>query len=149
MLLAIGAGAGTADAQMSAATLPVQGLRFGALVPGAPSVISPADGERRAVIELLGTGSVSVSVESPPVLVSAAGARLPLHLGPGHGRMELQGVAEGAAFDPSRPYTFRIPPGVSGAFLYFGASVLPSATQAPGRYSGVMTVTIVVANTAT
>jgi hypothetical protein len=41
--------------------LPVQGLRFGLLAGGAPVVVSPLDAPRRAVLELVGAGHVTLT----------------------------------------------------------------------------------------
>jgi len=136
-------------AQGTVSVLPVQGLRFGVLSSGIPTVISPLDGSRRATIELVGAGQVSVSFELPPALRAGGDAALPLRFGPADGRVTFPGSGRVLVFDPSRPVSFTIPPGSGGATVYLGASAEPGTRQPPGAYTGGITVTVVVANPAT
>ena len=144
------AGPCPALAQGTVSVLPVQGLRFGVLSSGIPTVISPLDGSRRATIELVGAGQVSVSFELPPALRADGGApSLPLRFGPADGRVTFPGSGRVLVFDPSRPVTFTIPPGSGGATVFLGGSAEPGTRQPPGAYTGGITVTVVVANPAT
>jgi hypothetical protein len=128
----------------------VQGLRFGVLSSGIPTVISPLDASRRATIELVGAGQVSVSFELPPALRTDGGApALPLRFGPADGRVTFSGSGRVLVFDPSHPVSFTIPPGSGGATVYLGGSAEPGTRQAPGAYTAGITVTVVVANPAT
>jgi hypothetical protein len=135
-------------AQGTVSVLPVQGLRFGVLSSGIPTVISPLDGSRRATIELVGAGQVTVSFELPPALRAEGGA-LPLRFGPADGRVTFPGSGRVLVFDPSRPVSFIIPPGSGGATVYLGASAEPGTRQPPGAYTAGITVTVMVANAAT
>ncbi|MFL5382398.1 MAG: hypothetical protein ACJ8GN_07815 [Longimicrobiaceae bacterium] len=149
-LAALFAGPCPASAQGTVSVLPVQGLRFGVLSSGIPTVISPLDGSRRAVIELVGSGQVSVTFELPPALVDGPGARpLPLRFGPADGRVTFPGSGRVLVFDPSQPVSFAIPPGSGGATVYLGGSAEPGPRQPPGAYTAGITVTVVVANPAT
>jgi len=135
-------------AQGTVSVLPVQGLRFGVLSSGIPTVISPLDGSRRATIELVGAGQVTVSFELPPALRAEGGA-LPLRFGPSDGRVTFPGSGRVLVFDPSHPVSFTIPPGSGGATVHLGGSAEPGMRQPPGAYTGGITVTVVVANPAT
>ena len=149
-LVSLIAGPCPALAQGTVSVLPVQGLRFGVLSSGIPTVISPLDGSRRAVVELVGAGQVSVSFELPPALQAGGDApALPLRFGPADGRVTFPGSGRVLVFDPSRPVSFTIPPGSGGATVYLGGSAEPGTRQPPGAYTGGITVTVVVANPAT
>jgi hypothetical protein len=137
-----------AYAQSTVSVLPVQGLRFGALVPGARSVVSPLDGQRRATLELVGAGHLTLVFELPDGL-AAGDARLPLRFGPGDGRITFPRSNRVIEFDPSMPVSFSIPPEFGGATVYVGGAAEPVPGQAPGSYGGAVTVQVLVANPAT
>ena len=144
------AGPCPALAQGTVSVLPVQGLRFGVLPSGMPTVISPLDASRRAVVELVGTGQVTVTFELPPTLTDAGGrGAMPLRFGPADGRVTFPGSGRVLVFDPSHPVSFSIPPGSGGATVYLGASAQPGARQPPGAYTAGITVSVVVASSAT
>jgi hypothetical protein len=150
VLLATFAGPCLARGQGTVSVLPVQGLHFGTLASGMPTVISPLDGSHRAAIELLGGGAMTVSFELPSGLVASnGGAPLPLHFGAADGRVVLPGSPRTLVFDPALPVSFQVPPGSPGATLYLGGSAVPGARQAPGSYDAQITVNVTVANPAT
>jgi hypothetical protein len=130
--------------------LPVQGLRFGTLASGIPSVVSPLDGERRASIELVGQGQVTIRFELPAGLqAGGAGPVLPLRFAPGDGRVTFPRSGTMMVFDPASPVSFSIPPGAGGATVWLGGAAEPLPRQAPGTYSASITVNVVVANSST
>jgi hypothetical protein len=135
-------------AQSTVSMLPVQGLRFGTLMPGARSVVSPLDGQRRATLELVGTGHVTLVFELPEGL-TAGDARLPLRFGPGDGRITFPRSNRVIEFDPSVPVSFSIPAEFGGATVYVGGAAEPAPGQAPGSYGGAVMVQVLVANAAT
>ena len=144
------AGPCPALAQGTVSVLPVQGLRFGVLASGIPAVVSPLDGSRRATIELVGSGHVSLAFELPAMLEGGSGRRaLPLRFGPGDGRVTFPGSGQVLVFDPSQPVSFTIPPGSGGATVHLGGSVVPDPRQPPGAYDAGITVNVVVASSAT
>jgi hypothetical protein len=147
-LVALATGPSSAPAQSTVAVLPVQGLRFGTLMPGTPSVVSPLDAGRRAALELVGGGHVTLEFELPPGL-AAGDARLPLRFGPGDGVITFPRSNRVIEFDPTVQVSFNIPPDHGGASVYLGGAAEPAFGQAPGVYSGAITVRIVVANAAT
>jgi hypothetical protein len=150
-LLAVSAAPSPVRAQAGAVSvLPVQGLRFGTLASGIPTVVSPLDGSHRASIELLGGGHVTVSFELPPGLVAGnGGPLLPLRFGGTDGRVTFPKSGRMLVFDPAAPVSFNIPPGLGGATVWLGGSAEPGPRQAPGAYSASITVNVVVANPAT
>jgi hypothetical protein len=149
-LLALFAGPCPAPAQGTVSVLPVQGLNFGTLSSGIPTVVSPLDGSRRASIELRGSGQVTVAFELPPALESQRGGPiLPLRFGADDGRVTFPHAGGMLVFDPAAPVSFTIPPGSAGATVWLGGSAEPGPRQAPGSYSASITVNVVVANPAT
>lgn len=144
------AGPCPALAQGTVSVLPVQGLRFGVLASGIPAVVSPLDGGRRATIELVGTGHVSLRFDLPSRLEGGKGRGvLPLRFRPGDGRVTFPGSAQVLVFDPSQPVSFTIPPGSGGATVYLGGAVDADPRQPPGAYDAGIAVTVVVASSAT
>jgi hypothetical protein len=149
-LLALLAGPCPARAQGTVSVLPVQGLRFGTLASGIPSVVSPLDGERRASIELVGQGQVTIRFDLPAGLqAGAAGTLLPLRFGADDGRVTFPRSGTMMVFDPASPVSFSIPPGAGGATVWLGGAAVPRPRQAPGTYSASITVNVVVANSST
>jgi hypothetical protein len=111
-------------------------------------VVSPLDGSRRASIELLGAGHVSVSFELPPGLTAGSGGPLlPLRFGATDGRVTFPGSGTVLVFDPAAPVSFTLPQG--GATVWLGGSAEPASAQPPGAYDAAITVHVVVANSAT
>lgn len=149
-LLALFAAPRALAAQGTVAVLPVQGLRFGTLASGIPAVVSPLDAGRRAVLELRGSGHVTVTFELPPGLrAQGRDAVLPLRFGPADGRVTFPRSARTLVFDPAAPVSFTLPPGLGGATVWLGGSAEPGARQPPGSYTATLTVNVVVANPAT
>jgi hypothetical protein len=130
--------AGRAEAQMS--VFPQQGLEFGVLVPGTPTVVPPTDVARRAVLEIVGSGQVSMQVVVPAALSSAGGRTLRLAFGPGSGIVRRKKSNQQTSFTPGTVVNFMIPPGHGGAWVWIGGTADPDPGQPPGRYTGQITV---------
>jgi hypothetical protein len=135
-----------AQARSTVSALPVQGLKFGVLAAGMPSVVNPADAARRASVELVGSGHVTLTFHLPPALRTPGGAALPLRFGPTDGRIVFPRSDRVIEFDPSLPVQFNIPPGLGAAQIFLGGTAEPGARQPPGSYDGVITVQVTVAN---
>lgn len=148
-LLLLASPAAAQGRRETVSALPLQGLRFGMLAGGAPVVVSPLDAGRRASLELVGSGHVTLTFELPAGLASRGGATLPLRFGPGDGRIVFARSSREIVFDPSEPVSFTLPPGLGAATVHLGGSAQPAAQQAPGEYTATITVFLVVANTAT
>jgi hypothetical protein len=137
-----------AQARSTVLALPVQGLRFGVLAAGMPSVVDPADAARRAAVELVGAGSITLTFQLPPALTAPGGAALPLRFGPTDGRIVFPRSDRVIEFDPSVPLQFTIPAELGAAQIFLGGTAEPGARQPPGSYDGVITVQVTVANAA-
>jgi hypothetical protein len=120
--------------------IPVQGLRFGTIAPGLPSTISPLDGDRRAVWELVGSGRVNLLFHMPRALGSDGEASLALRFGPRDGLLTFPASSRVIEFDPGLPLSLDIPPGSGGATIFLGGTVEPGNIQAPRTYQGAVTV---------
>lgn len=138
-----------AQARGTVSALPVQGLRWGALSAGIPSPISPQDAARRASVELVGAGQVTLTFSLPAGLEAEGGAVLPLHFAPTDGRIVFPRSGRVIDFDPNLPVSFNIPPGIGAAQVFLGGTAAPGARQPPGSYGGTITVHVQVANAAT
>lgn len=136
-------------AQSSVAVLPVQGLSFGVLPGSASVVIDPLDSRRRAVVDVVGSGAVTVRFVLPTALVGDTNTPLPLSFGATDGRIAVAGSSQVIVFDPNLPVSFTIPSGSKGASIYLGGTARPLARQVPGAYSASINVRVVVANAAT
>ena len=147
--LLLAASPGAAQGNGAVRAIPVQGLRFGLLSAGAATVVSPLDAGRRAVLELAGSGHVTLTFELPAGLASRGGAVLPLRFGPGDGRIVFARSSREIVFDPNQPVSFTLPPGLGSASVYLGGAAQPAAGQPPGEYTAAITVFLVVANTST
>lgn len=143
------AGPCLAQSRGTVSALPVQGLRWGVLAAGIPSPVSPEDAARRASVELVGAGQVTLTFSLPAGLESPSGAVLPLHFSPTDGRIVFPRSSRIIEFDPSLPVSFTIPPGFGGAQVFLGGTAAPGAGQPPGSYAGTITVHVQVANAAT
>lgn len=147
-LLALSGPPVAAAAQAAVTALPVQGLRFGTLTPGAAAEVSPLDASRRATVELVGSGAVTLQVELPTALAAGGGA-LPVRFRAGDGRITFPKSNRVLVFDPNAPVTFHIPPGVGGAYVHLGGEAAPTPRQAPGAYAAAIRVHVVVASSTT
>lgn len=120
----------------------VQGISFGALLPGVPTLVSPMDVVRAARLIIDGTLGQSLSVTwiLPAAMTSANGARLPVSFLVGDATYSpTAGTADVMLYDPTRP--FSVVGGRHGA-LTLGGRALPSASQPSGKYVGQVTVQV-------
>jgi hypothetical protein len=131
------------------AVFPIQNLSFGTIRAGMPEYVSPDDVARRAELELVGSGTVVITLALPADMVSAGGHRVPLLFDRGDGMFVSRGPGRGKdrTFDPNKPSTFHINARDGGGTLCLGATALPSASQPPGRYTATITVQVVAPGT--
>jgi hypothetical protein len=146
VLLALAASPRPVAAQGAIVLIPVQGLRFGVIAPGAPAVVSPLDAAGRAVLELVGSGRVTLTFQLPPALGAGDEARLAVRFGPGDGRITFPGSSRVLEFDPRLPLALEIPAGSGGATVFLGGTVVPAPGQAPHSYDGGITVEVLSGN---
>jgi hypothetical protein len=130
--------AAPAEAQLT--IFPRQGLSFGTLRAGIAESVEPTDSPRRAELEIVGTGNITIDVEVPAAMVSAQGATLALEFTSGDGLVRWQKGNTEHSFVPGQPLSLRIPPGIGGVWVWIGGTARPTPAQAPGIYTGSITV---------
>jgi len=137
------------DLVAQVAVFPVQNLTFGTIRAGMPEYVSPDDVARRAELELVGSGTVVITIALPADMVSAGGHRVPLLFERGDGLFVSRGRGQGRdrTFDPNKPSTFHINASDGGGTLCLGGTALPDASQPPGRYTATITVQVVTPGT--
>lgn len=119
------------------------------LAPGLSTAVHPLDSQRRAVLELRGSGSVTVTFRLPEGMVQEGGGVLPLRFGQMDGRVEFARGNRVVEFDPRQPLSLHIPAGTEGAVIYLGGTATPTANQPPGNYSAGISAQVVIANPST
>lgn len=140
--------AGSADAQPGGvAAVPVQGLSFGALIPGVPEVVSVDDAARRAEIALEGKGSVDVLLVLPRALASRAGGSIPLHFAANDAALATAGSERIAPMDPLRSMRLNLAGGSAPPRLLLGGTATAGRAQPAGEYSATIVVIISKAGT--
>lgn len=132
------AAAAPAEAQLT--IFPRQGLSFGTLRAGIAESVEPTDAARRAELEIVGSGNITIDVEVPAAMLSAQGATLTVEFAAGDGLVRWQKGSTEHSFLPGQPLSLRIPPGIGGAWVWIGGTARPSPGQAPGIYTGSITV---------
>lgn len=140
-------GGGRAHAQASLEAVPVQGLSFGALIPGTSETIVVSDAGRRAEILLTGDGVFDFAIVLPQALISRTGARLPLRFGPRDGALLPNLSSALIPINPLETNRVRLQSGGPATRLLIGGTALPTREQPAGQYA--TTVTIVVINAGT
>jgi hypothetical protein len=137
LLVSLSSGAGAQPA-----LFPQQDLSFGTLTPGTPRVVTTSDVANRAEVELVGSGSITLEVVVPAALVSVGGQTLPVVFGPSDGMLRHKKGGQSVTFQPGTQFSFTMPPGIGGGFIWVGGTAQPSSVQAPGVYTGTLTVRI-------
>ncbi|MEJ2502017.1 MAG: hypothetical protein P8177_01690 [Gemmatimonadota bacterium] len=105
---------------------PVQGLRFGDVLPGVPVRVDPSDVGRRGELQLEGRGRYQVQLVLPAAMTSADGAQLPLSFSAGDAALVRGTTGAMEPFDPGM-----------GTFL---ALTGPAPDQPGGVYTANVTV---------
>jgi hypothetical protein len=148
LLTALGGGfrGGGAHAQAPAANsfdaAPMQGLSFGALIPGVPEVVGVGDAGRRAEILLSGTGTWDVTLVLPDAMVSQTGARLPIRFEARDAALLRNVSSPVQPFDALGTNRVRLDGTQGPARLLLGGTALPSREQTAGRYTTTIVVVI-------
>lgn len=136
-----------APARAQVMVFPRQPLTFGTLLPGTPVSVPPTNVTRRAELELIGSGNVTVTVAVPAVLVRAGGGTLPLSYSATDGIYKRFKASGETYFQPGTTFSFNIPSGQGGAWVWIGGRASPAPTQIPGTYTGIITVTVITVGT--
>lgn len=125
--------------------LAVNGLNFGAILPGIPVSVSASDAHNAGLFQVQGPAGASVRVELvlPSALVADDGARLPVVFGPRDGFADFSGslAPAGLPFDPHAPVIGSL--GDAGRlFMRLGGTVLPARPQSRGAYRATIYLTV-------
>lgn len=125
-----------------ATVVPVQGLRFGPLIPGASSRIGTADVGQRGELQVEGSGQYQVQFILPEAMVSAGGATIRLDFGPSDAVVVRGTAGSPLVFDPQVGTSLSLTGNVREAQLFLGGTAFPSPNQAAGSYSANITVLV-------
>ena len=123
----------------------IQGVTFGAMLPGVSKVVSRSDGLNGARFDIKGAGNsriVQLQFALPAALSGPGGATLPLSYTAGDaGFSAQQSIGNQIGFDPRLPFVATLSgPGRGSVFL--GCRANPAANQAAGSYSATLTLTV-------
>ena len=139
--LALLAVPGAAQAGQANVT-PVQGLRFGQLIPGVTSHVGPGDVGRRGELQLEGRGSYQIQLVLPTALVSSDGSTLPVSFGAADAVLKRGTAGDPLVFDPNTGTTVAFTGGIVDAQLFLGGTALPRPDQPAGAYTANVSVLI-------
>lgn len=133
----------TADVLQPLTVTAGQNLAFGTVFPGVSKTILP-DGVTAGRFDIAGAGESEVDVNfSFPGTLTGPGAPMPISFGATAAAWATASSAGASAFDPNTGTTQDLEAGAMMVFI--GGTVDPAVDQAPGTYSG--TVTLLVAYT--
>jgi hypothetical protein len=119
-------------------------LAFGSVLPGVPTTVLPNDVARAGEFEITGPANCSIQIQFllPPALIGPGNAAMPVSFGPLSAGFSATGsITNQEPFDPAIPFSTNLPSG-GRASGFLGGVLTPSATQAPGSYSGAATITV-------
>lgn len=129
-----------AEVAAQISVVPVSELRFGVITAGIPTRIAPTDATGAAQIDVTAKGKITVVVVLPTLLQSPAGHQVPVQFSAADGQYRVGNRAP-VAFDPRSPVVINVP-GNSTVSITVGGTALPTMTQAPGSYSGAITLQV-------
>lgn len=121
-----------------------QGLSFGTLLPGVPTVVPSNDALNAASVEVRGRGGsdVLLSFLLPTRLDGPGGAGVPLTFGVGSaGYAPSRDINAQIALDPQASEVLELPRNGRG-MIYLGGIASPPAQIPPGTYGATITVTL-------
>lgn len=111
-------------------------LRFGQILPGAPTAVAWNDAARAGQYRIRGNRNAEVLIDFllPTELQGRRGQTIPVSFGPGDAVYASDGnLGSAVPFDPRVPTTVRLP--ASGrVFIFLGGTALPPSQAASGRY---------------
>lgn len=130
-----------ATAQISVA--PVRDLNFGPVISGLPTYIGPSHPTRSGQFQVITPplARVQVRFTLPSQLDGPAGATMPINFA-NNDALHVDGGVDGvpSTFNPKATRNFQVTSGT--AFVFLGGTVSPATAQAPGTYTGTVTLTI-------
>lgn len=121
-----------------------QGLSFGALIPGVPTVVPSNDALNAASVQVRGRGGsdVLLSFLLPTQLDGPGGAGVPLTFGVGSaGYSPSQDINAQIALDPQASEVLTLPQNGQG-MIYLGGVASPPTQIPSGTYAATITVTL-------
>ena len=117
-------------------------LAFGNVYPGVAKVVAPADaGSGRFTFAGANNAQVSFTFPSNPTNLTSGGNNLPI--GTYTGLHNTTNTPAGTSFTPGVTATLANLSGSGALFLFIGATVSPTVTQAAGSYTGTITLNAV------
>jgi hypothetical protein len=119
---------------------PVQGLRFGVLIPGMVVTVDPGDVASRGELQVDGRGRFQVQLILPAAMDSPSGARLPLSFGAGDAVVVRGTAGSYEPFDPVVGTTLALTGGITTAQLFLGGTAVSAPDQASGVYTANVTI---------
>lgn len=122
----------------------MQGILFGDLLPGLPAQVLRTDPARSGQFELRGrrNGFVMLQFTLPAVMTGPGGASMPITFsGSDAGFSPQQSIGNQVAFDPRAVYVAQLTGAGGRAAVFLGATAQPAFNQAPGAYTGTITLT--------
>jgi len=122
----------------------IRDLSFGSVLPGVPTTVPPTDLARSGQFEI--TGQVNDPVEItfflPSVLSSSTGATMPVSFPDRFAGFSASGsVTTQDFFNPMARFQVNLSSTGRGTG-FLGGVLTPSGTQAPGSYSGSVSITV-------
>jgi hypothetical protein len=142
--LAIAAPATPARAQVLVSA--IQGIAFGAMLPGVPTTVSRTDGASGGRFNLEGPKDTQVLLQFslPAAMSGPGGAALPVSFGSADaGYSPQQNINNQTGFDPRSPQMVEISSSGRGS-VFLGATARPGLAQPSGAYTGTLILTVIV-----
>jgi len=128
---------------------PIGDLRFGQLVPGTPTTLSPRTSGTAGKFEIHGVrrAEITFDLTLPTLLRAGMGPHtMPVAFGVTSGCHRTTDQQSACTlFNPSATLTVRLrnrPPPDATVFVWLGGTVSPSPTQFPGIYTATVTATV-------
>lgn len=116
----------------------VRNLQFGSVIQNVPRTVAVADaGSGQFNLTGQALANVALTFTLPTNLTGAGN----LAIGTWTGNHNTTASPTGTAFTPSASATNAAFPAAGTLFVYLGATVSPTAAQAPGNYTGTVTLT--------
>lgn len=121
---------------------PVQDLSFGPLRPGVDERVTTDDAQRRAELEVLGTGKLVLTLGLPAELVSVAGHRIPLDFANQDAQVVFRASGKSHSFNPRNPTNLNVKDSEGGLSIFLGGLASPALTTPPGSYTAKIVVQV-------
>jgi hypothetical protein len=124
----------------------VQGVSFGAVLPGVPLVINRTDAANSGQFDIRGVkdSQVLLTFTLPTAMTGPVGAQMPLVFGSSDaGYSQSQAIGSQIGFDPKQTFTAVLSKNGRG-LVFVGATANPATNQRAGAYTATITLTVTV-----